>query len=310
MEPRIGSLFIFLSLLLLSISPVAAAPNESSTYDLAITALDTAPSGAPGSPLYAWFTVMNKGTEISMTDKVTIYLSPDQNITTSDYPIGDTEISFIRPGKSIEKGLMGTIPQNIPAGKYYAGALLTIKFTLKKDVNEEDNSFVGSPVTVNNTYMRAQEWDNERISALVLNYTNAERAKRNLTELKRDPALDEVALDQSQDMATRQFFDHTNPSGENPIDRATRHGYNQLRYLPDGQKFYGISENIVKIPIGDVYQFGEINPDDPDQVASVAVESFMNSISHKTTLLLPEFRVIGLGTSFDGKNYYITQNFF
>ncbi len=310
MEFRPG-LYLISLIILFNISfPVAGATNESSTFDLAITDLHTAPSGAPGSPLYTWFTVTNKGSRISMTDIVTLYLSADKNITTTDYPIVETEISFIRPGKSVETGLIGKIPENIPAGKYYAGALLTLKFTLIKDVNESDNSITGNLVTINNTYTRPQEWYDERISELVLKYTNEERAKRNLSELKRDSALDVVAQDQSQDMADRQFFDHVNPSGENPIDRAARHGYNQTRYLPNGQKFYGISENIVKIPIGDVYQFGKINPDDPDQVAKVAIESFMNSISHKTTLLLPEFRVIGLGTSFDGTSYYITQNFF
>jgi len=310
MEFRPG-LYLISLIILFSISlPVAGATNESSTFDLAITDLHTAPSGAPGSPLYTWFTVTNKGSRISMTDTVTLYLSADKNITTTDYPIGETEISFIRPGKSVETGLIGKIPENIPAGKYYAGALLTLKFTLIKDVNESDNTITGNLVTINNTYNRPQEWYDERISELVLKYTNEERAKRNLSELKRDSALDVVAQDQSQDMADRQFFDHVNPSGENPIDRAARHGYNQTRYLPNGQKFYGISENIVKIPIGDVYQFGKINPDDPDQVAKVSIESFMNSISHKTTLLLPEFRVIGLGTSFDGTSYYITQNFF
>jgi uncharacterized protein YkwD len=310
MEPRLGSLLIILGLLLIGLIPAVTATNESSTFDLAITDLHTAPSGAPGSPLYTWFTVTNKGTRISMTDTVTLYLSSDKNITPDDYPIGKTEISFIRPGKSVKTGLIGTVPEDVPAGKYYAGALLTIKFSLIQDVNESDNHFASNQVTINNSYTRPQDWYNEQISELVLNYTNTERAKRNLSELKRDIALDLVAQDQSQDMADRQFFDHVNPSGENPIDRATRHGYNQLRYLPDGQRFYGISENIVKIPIGDVYQFGKINPDDPDQVASVAIESFMNSISHKTTLLLPEFQVIGLGTSFDGTNYYITQNFF
>ncbi|WP_319578682.1 CAP domain-containing protein [uncultured Methanospirillum sp.] len=307
---RIGLFLISLSILLTISLPVAAATNESSTFDLAITDLHSAPSGAPGSPLYTRFTVVNKGTRISMTDTVTVYLSTDKNITTADYPVGETEVSFIRPGKSVETGLIGKVPDTIPAGKYYAGALLTIKFTLINDENESDNSITGNQVTINNTYTRPQNWYDERISDLVLNYTNEERAKRNLSELTRDSALDVVAQDQSQDMADRQFFDHVNPSGENPIDRATRHGYNQTRYLPSGQKFYGISENIVKIPIGDVYQFGKINPDDPDQVAKVAIESFMNSISHKTTLLLPEFRVIGLGTSFDGSSYYITQNFF
>lgn len=300
---------IFLAIVLIAFHPTTAVTNES-TLDLAITALDTAPSGAPGSPLSTTFTVENKGSRISMTDKVTVYLSPDPEITGADYPVGETEISFIRPGVSREENLIGTIPTDIKSGTYYAGAVLTTKFDLIKEDNQENNVFTGNRVNVTNQYVRPQEWYNNRISDLVFTYTNEERKKRNLNELKRDKALDIIAQEDSDDMAKRQFFEHTNPDGEDPIARAERHGYNQLRYLPDGTKFYGVGENIVKIPIGTVYQFGNIVPDDPDQIASVAVKSFMDSISHKTTLLLPEFEVIGVGTSFDGKYYYINQNFF
>jgi uncharacterized protein YkwD len=128
--------------------------------------------------------------------------------------------------------------------------------------------------------------------------------------LTRDTKLDIIALEMSEDMAKRQFFDHLNPSGESPIDRAERHGYYQIKILPNGDDFFGIGENIVKIPVGSVYRYGDIDPDDPDRIAQVAVESFMNSPPHKATLLLPEFEGVGIGTAYDGKNYYITQNFF
>jgi len=289
--------------------PALAITNES-TFDLAFTSLDCAPSGGPGSPFYAWFSLENRGTQISMTDTVTIYLSSDPEIAISDYPVGETKISFIRPGASLEKGFVCTIPKNIPSGTYYAGAALNIGFGLIKDANEEDNSITGSSVAITSSYKRPQEWYNEKISDRVLTHTNPERTKRNLNELNRDTELDIVAQDMSRDMASRQFFDHVNPSGESPIDRAERHGYNQLKSLPDGEEFFGIGENIVKIPVGSVYRYGDINPDDPDQIARVAVESFMNSPPHKSTLLLPEFEGVGIGTAYDGKNYYITQNFF
>jgi uncharacterized protein YkwD len=287
-----------------------AEGNDSVDFDLSLTSLDIAPSSAPGGPIYTTFTVANKGARISMTDKVTLYLSPDPEITSTDYPIGEAKITFIRPGSAISQDITGTLPTNIPSGTYYAGAILTLGFDMIPDVNPENNVITGGQVNVTSQYTRPQDWYNNRISDLVFNYTNEERKKRNLNELKRDVALDVIAQEDSDDMAERQFFEHTNPDGEDPIDRATRHGYDQLKYLADGTKFYGIGENIVKIPIGTVYQYGEIIPDDPDQIASVAVKSFMDSISHKTTLLLPQFEVLGLGTSFDGKYYYITQNFF
>lgn len=300
---------IILVIILLTMQTSTAATSDTA-FDLALTALDTAPSGAPGSLLYTSFTVENVGNRISMTDTIILYLSSDPEIDPTDYQIGEKEVSFLRPGRSQDLDLVSMIPQEIPAGTYYSGAILTIGFDLMEDINLTNNSITGPKVQISGQYSRPQEWYNEQINDLVLTYTNEERKKRNLGTLTRDESLDIIAREQSGDMAERDFFDHVNPDGEDPIDRADRHGYDQLKYLSDGKKFFGIGENIVKIPVGDVFRFGDINPDNPDQIAAVAVESFMNSISHKTTLLLPEFEVIGLGTAFDGKNYYITQNFF
>lgn len=295
-------------IILLSLSTFAAS-NEAS-FDLAFKSLETAPSGGPGNPLYASFIVENTGTQISMSSKVTVYLSIDPNISTSDISIGETEISFIRPSLSTEKGLICTIPGNTPPGTYYAGAILSSKYTLVKDEHEEDNIIISNNVTISRGYGRSQEWYNEQISDRVLNFTNEERVKRKLPELVRDLDLDAIALNMSRDMANRQFFDHINPSGQNPIDRAKEYGFDQYKKLPDGTDFYGIGENIVKIPIGTVFRYGMINPDDPEQIASVAIRSFMDSPPHKSTLLFFDYEKIGIGTAFDGKDYYITQNFF
>lgn len=303
------TLHFILSIIIILFCPAGAASNTSMS-DIAFTSLSSAPSGTPGYPVYAWFSLENIGGQISMTEEVTVYLSKDTNISESDYEVGKIEIAFLRPGTSEEKGIVGSIPKTVPAGKYYIGAIVTGKNGLLKDAHEEDNTIAGNNVTVTSAFKRPQDWYNARISDLVWKYTNEERKKRNLGELRRDEKLDQIATDMSEDMAKRQFFDHTNPDGENPIDRAERNGYPQLRYLPNGEEFYGISENIVKIPIGDVFRFGDINPDDPDQLAQVAIKSFMDSPTHKATLLLPDFEVIGLGTAFDGTNYYITQNFF
>jgi uncharacterized protein YkwD len=309
MKYQSGSFLLLLSIFLIFFHPAGAVSNISSV-DLSFTSLESAPSGAAGSPIYSWISLTNKGEQISMTGKVSIYLSPDPVITDDDYLLGETAISFIRPGASVQKGLVGTIPTVVSPGNYIIGAMVTGKSRLIRDADESDNVIAANTVTVTRSFKRPQEWYNSRISDLVYGYTNEEREKRNLGELNRDSDLDVIARDMSQDMADRKFFDHTNPDGENPIDRAERHGYTQLRYLPDGKEFAGISENIVKIPVGDVFRFGDINPDDPDQIARVAIRSFLDSPTHKATLLLPEFEVIGLGTAFDGKDYYITQNFF
>jgi uncharacterized protein YkwD len=48
---------------------------------------------------------------------------------------------------------------------------------------------------------------------------NAERERRHLIPLQRDPVLDAVARAHSRDMARRGYLSHVNPEGLNPLDR-------------------------------------------------------------------------------------------
>ncbi len=303
-----GILTIFLFFLLFILICQAGADTIS---DLTISDLTSSPSAQIGGPLYATVTVTNLGTQISMTDMVTFVLSPDTEISEDDYNIGTVDVKFIRPGKSETDTTMLTLPENIPAGTYYIGAILTGKFSLKHDENTDNNIICGNALEVSATATRSDEWYRETISNLILVYSNEERSLRNLSEFIRDPELDIIAQEHSDDMATRNFFNHTNPDGEDPADRAERHGYDQLRTLDDGQQFYGIGENIVKIPVGEnIRKFGDIDADNPQRIAEIAVQSFMDSPPHKKALLLKEHKKIGIGVAFDGENYYATQNFF
>ncbi len=54
---------------------------------------------------------------------------------------------------------------------------------------------------------------------------NAERARRGLCALRINPVLMQTAEAHSQDMVTRNYFDHTNPDGQAPWDRLTEAGY-------------------------------------------------------------------------------------
>lgn len=246
-----------------------------------------------------------------MSRKVTFYLSPDREITPTDYKIGEVQFSFLRSGETAHRELLGTVPDFVPPGIYFAGAALEPGFSLTPDPNQENDVISHGTVTIEKTYNRPQEWFSEKIADIILDFSNDERALRNLPPLTRDTALDVIALEHSRDMAKRDFFDHTNPDGEDPADRADRHNFNQSRTLPGGSSFYGIGENIVKIPVEkNVYGFGEIKNDDPYEIAQVAIESFMDSPPHKEALLLRAHEKIGIGVAFDGKYYFATQNFF
>lgn len=301
---------LFLICVLLLTIPCFVAGEEKAA-DIGLLSIDVQPSAAPGSSVFGSVTAVNYGQMISMSRKVTFYLSSDEKITPADYELGSVHFSFLRPGETAHRELLATVPDTIPPGEYIAGAILGPGFSLTPDPHPENDVISQGTVTIGKTYTRPQDWFNEKIAEIILVLSNDERALRDLPSLTRDTALDVIALEHSKDMAHRGFFDHTNPDGEDPADRADRHHYDQSRTLPDGTSFYGIGENIVKIPVEkDVYGFGEIRNDDPYEIAQVAIESFMDSPPHKEALLLPAHEKIGIGVAFDGEYYYATQNFF
>jgi len=301
---------LFIICLIVFLVPVTAA-GEENIADMGLVSIDVQPSAAPGESFFGTVTAINYGHAISMSRKATFYLSLDNEITSADYEIGSVQFSFLRSGESAHREILTKLPSLIPPGTYTAGAILQEGFALTPDPRPDNDVITGGTVTVEPTYKRPQEWFNEQIADILFTFSNEERSLRTLGLLSRDSALDDIALEHSRDMAKRNFFDHTNPDGEDPTDRAERHHYAQSRTLSDGSSFYGIGENIVKIPVDkNVYGFGEIMNDDPHEIARVAVESFMDSPPHKEALLLPAHEKIGIGVAFDGEYYYATQNFF
>ncbi|NLV28061.1 MAG: CAP domain-containing protein [Methanomicrobiales archaeon] len=307
---NISTGFVILFCILLFFFPGSTLADKESA-DLGIVSIDVQPSSAPGSPFYGSITVVNYGGMISMSRSAIFYLSTDSIITPADYEIGSVQFSFLRPDESAHREILTTLPGMIPPGTYYAGAALGRGFSLTPDPEDSNDVMTGRNVTITRSYTRPQEWYNDKIADIIFNLSNEERVLRKLAPLTRNTALDIIALDHSRDMSSRKFFDHTNPDGEDPADRADRHHYNQERRLTDGSLFYGIGENIVKIPVEkNVFGFGEIYSDDPDEIGRVAVESFMDSPPHKEALLLPAHEKIGIGVAYDGEYYYATQNFF
>ncbi len=65
-------------------------------------------------------------------------------------------------------------------------------------------------------------------AARVLELVNAERAAAGCPALVADPSLDALAQGHSADMAERGYFDHTDPDGATPWDRAEAAGVDGL----------------------------------------------------------------------------------
>ncbi|WP_225804967.1 sigma-70 family RNA polymerase sigma factor [Streptomyces sp. NK15101] len=116
----------------------------------------------------------------------------------------------------------------------------------------------------------------------VISLVNAERAKAGCGPLTEHPLLTEAAQGHSDDMAARNFFDHTNPDGDGPGERITAAGYAWSSY----------GENIAK----------------GQTTAAQVMDSWMNSPGHRANILNCGFKEIGIGLHTSGGPYW-TQAF-
>ena len=147
------------------------------------------------------------------------------------------------------------------------------------------------------------------LEELVHRLVNVERAWFEMDPLAHDKALAGVALSDSEDMATSDFFAHINPAGEGPSDRGARQGYN-CRKDYDGFYTEGLAENIFQnwLYSSVLYIGGEWkNWQSVDEIAVSTVEGWMDSPGHVLTDTFDR-QGIGVAISSDEK-VYVTQNF-
>lgn len=113
---------------------------------------------------------------------------------------------------------------------------------------------------------------------------NEQRAAAGLGQVKLDASVTDVARSRSNDMATRNYFSHT---------------------TPEGNQFFSMLANH-KI---DYKYAGEIlarNNYPDDQAAQVAMTSYLNSAPHKAIIMDGRYNLVGVGYSkaADGMQYY------
>ncbi|MGW1711947.1 CAP domain-containing protein [Streptomyces sp. NPDC002156] len=118
--------------------------------------------------------------------------------------------------------------------------------------------------------------------AEVLKLVNEERAKVGCSAVAANSALRELAEAFSDDMAARDFFDHTDPDGLSPWDRADKAGITSLG-----------GENIAR---------GQAD-------AAAVMEAWMNSPGHKANILNCDFKTLGVGVHFGSGGPWWTQDF-
>ncbi len=108
-------------------------------------------------------------------------------------------------------------------------------------------------------------------AAEVLTLVNQQRAQAGCRPLTADTRLDGLATDFSAEMAERGFFDHTDPDGRTPWDRAKSRGITNLG-----------GENIAE---------GQSD-------AQAVMTAWMNSPDHRANILNCDYRTIGVGVHY------------
>ena len=119
-------------------------------------------------------------------------------------------------------------------------------------------------------------------SAEVLKLVNVERSKVGCSPVAANSALSDLASAFSEDMAARGFFDHTDPSGASPWDRAAKAGITSLG-----------GENIAR---------GQAD-------AAAVMDAWMNSPGHRANILNCDFKTLGVGVHMGSGGPWWTQDF-
>lgn len=115
--------------------------------------------------------------------------------------------------------------------------------------------------------------------------TNAARVHHKIKPVKWESKIRDTAYKHSLDMAKKNYFSHTNLSGQSPFDRMTM---DNINYSVAGENLaYGQSSSIF------------------------AHEGLMNSMGHRKNLLKSDFELLGVGVAFNDENQpYYTENFY
>ncbi|MBT2509617.1 CAP domain-containing protein [Streptomyces sp. ISL-98] len=118
--------------------------------------------------------------------------------------------------------------------------------------------------------------------ARVLTLVNQERSKAGCSPVRADGPLAALAEAFSEDMDARNFFDHTDPDGASPWDRAEKAGVSGLG-----------GENIAR---------GQAD-------AQSVMDAWMNSDGHRANILNCEYKTLGVGVHMASGGPWWTQDF-
>ncbi|MFD7893877.1 CAP domain-containing protein [Streptomyces sp. NPDC059743] len=175
-------------------------------------------------------------------------------------------------------------PSGVPKQRTKTTAPAPPKTEADEPVEQSASPFVSLTPAPEQTTERAVETPAAPTStaAAVLGLVNQERAKAGCAPVRADASLGALAQDFSEDMAARGFFDHTDPDGRTPWDRADAAGVKGLG-----------GENIAR----------------GQATAQAVMDSWMNSEGHRANILNCDYTRLGVGVHNGSGGPWWTQDF-
>ena len=153
----------------------------------------------------------------------------------------------------------------------------------------------------------------EALETIIYQLVNDYRKEQGISTLKYDDSLAQIARAHSQDMATNDYYKHTNLKGEDPSTRASRANYNCHNPLS-----IGIAENIhllyghtSSIRWGNSVTYQWLTQ---GEIAKKFVNDWISSPGHRGNILDRRYNLTGVGVAFGTAagikhGIYVTQNF-
>jgi len=127
-------------------------------------------------------------------------------------------------------------------------------------------------------------------AATVRQRLNEARESAGVAALPSDDGLADAARAHSQDMHRRDFYDHTNPDGEGPRDRAGCRA----------------AENLHR---GDITGGSEFDTTSADGLGAYVVEGWRESAGHREIMLASGYRAVGIGVAIAGGEFFAVAMF-
>lgn len=143
----------------------------------------------------------------------------------------------------------------------------------------------------------------EQAESIAHDLINQERQQRGISTMSHDSSLQTTARAKSQDMADRNYFAHTSPTGEGFRDLFNQYGVSCTRG----------GENLAQTWVGQTVATGDggsVHYDDAQNLAEGLVRQWLNSPAHRDAMLRDSYNSHGIGIEITGSDQvYATSHF-